>query len=194
MNAHSLSIGPIQSVPALRSVPEESLPPLRALCIRAPCTARAVGATPVLVGLIPRACSNEHAEVACASIRGLWLRQSTLCFSVSKDEEYVGLRIHQGEVVADLGARSHNFLLLTLARHRLADASEGHPETTCGWTDLDELGRDPSMATPKLNVDVFRIRRHLLSRGVRDAEAIIERRPGCRQLRIGAGRISIVAV
>jgi hypothetical protein len=45
------------------------------------------------------------------------------------------------------------------------------------------------MASPQLNVDVFRIRKQFADKGVLDAATLVERRP--RQLRIGTGRISI---
>jgi hypothetical protein len=92
----------------------------------------------------------------------------------------------------DLGARAHNYLLLTLARHRLADAAEGHSEDACGWICLDAFSHDPSMSAPRVNMDVFRLRRQLASRGVADAVRIVERRT--RQLRIGTGRISIAVL
>jgi hypothetical protein len=121
----------------------------------------------------------------------LVLRDLVLSFSVSRDEEYVHLAvIHRGGAI-DLGARTRNYLLLTLARRRLVDAAEGLPETTCGWVYHADLEHDPSMAPPQLNIDVFRLRKQFASVGVVDAADIIERRPRTRQLRIGTGRIAI---
>jgi hypothetical protein len=92
-----------------------------------------------------------------------------------------------------MGARAHNYLLLTLARHRLKDEEEeeGMAEAACGWVYQEDLAHDPSMAPPQLNVDVFRIRRHFASVGVVDAANIIERRPRTRELRIGTRFLSI---
>jgi len=119
------------------------------------------------------------------------LEQLRLSFSVAKDEEYVNLHAISERSNVDLGERSHNFLLLTLARQRLADASRGLPDTSCGWIYVDELAHDPSMAPPRLNLDVLRIRRHLTSHGIIGAANVIERRRSTRQLRLGTGRISI---
>jgi hypothetical protein len=117
-----------------------------------------------------------------------------LAFSVSLDEEHVGLEATSGGATFDLGTRTHNYLLLTLARQRLKDAQDGLPETTCGWVDQDVLSRDPSMAPPQLNIDVFRIRKQFAAFGVIDAANIVERRPRTRQLRIGTGLLSVVQV
>jgi hypothetical protein len=55
--------------------------------------------------------------------------------------------------------------------------------------DLEDLAHDPRMAPPQLNVDVFRLRRQFADKGVVDAAAIVERRPG--QLRVGTGKVVI---
>jgi FHA domain len=117
-----------------------------------------------------------------------------LTFTVSRNEEHVELRATCGDRRMDLGGRAFHYLLLTLARHRLGDAAEGFPETSCGWVHVEELGRDPAMAPPRLNVDVHRIREHFGKHGVLDAAKIIERRQGSRELRIGTGNVSIVTV
>ncbi len=118
----------------------------------------------------------------------------SLLFSVSRDEEHVALNVTCGSKSFDLGARTHNYLLLTLARRRLADMAQGLPETSCGWIYLEDLAHDPSMAPPQLNIDVFRIRKQFASVGVVDAAAVVERRPRTKQLRIGVARLSIVVV
>jgi len=114
-----------------------------------------------------------------------------LSFSVSRDEEHVELQVRCGGRTFDMGARTHNYLLLTLARRRLADAAEGTPETSCGWIYQEDLAHDPSMAPPQLNIDVFRIRKQFAAIGVIDAANIIERRPRTRQLRIGTALITV---
>jgi hypothetical protein len=114
-----------------------------------------------------------------------------LSFSVSRDEEYVELRATCDGRTFDLGARTHHYLLLTLARRRLEDAAQGLPETSCGWVYQEDLARDPSMAAPQLNLDVFRIRKQFAALGLPDAANIVERRPRTRQLRIGTFHIHI---
>ena len=123
---------------------------------------------------------------------GLHLRHLRLVFSVSRDEEYVELRACCEPSVFDMGARKHNYLLLTLARRRLADATDRHSDANCGWVYQEELEHDPAMAPPKLNMDIFRIRRQFVGCHVVDAARIVERRPQTRQLRLGTGQIAIV--
>jgi hypothetical protein len=119
------------------------------------------------------------------------LRDATLRFSVSQDEESVRVHVVIDGETSDLGARSHNHLLLTLARRRLDDAAQKHPDAECGWTYLDELVRNPNMSESQLNIDVFRIRKHFAQLAVVDPAAIVERRPRLKQLRIGVSRIEI---
>jgi hypothetical protein len=117
-----------------------------------------------------------------------------LTFSVSSDEEHVQLHMVAGDRTFDMGCRTHNYLLLTLARQRIADCSRGFLETACGWLCLDDLAHDPTMEPARLNIDVFRIRKQFAAKGIVRAEAIIERRLRTRQLRIGTGRLSVVRV
>src|SRR6185503_2789403 len=49
---------------------------------------------------------------------GLEVRHLHLVLSVSRDEEHVRLQVQSGASTTDLGARTHNYLLLTLARRR----------------------------------------------------------------------------
>jgi hypothetical protein len=138
---------------------------------------------------IPKTAFTSPSHVLALEVQHL-----QLTFSVSKDEEYVHLQISCGGAIFDLGTRGHNYLLLTLARQRLEDATEGLPESTCGWIYQEDLSHDPSMVPPQLNIDVFRIRKQFAAIGVLDPANIIERRPRTRQLRVGSGRIAIVRV
>ena len=122
----------------------------------------------------------------------LALRHVHLVFTVSRDETRVHVQMHVGGRTIDLGARAYHFLLVTLARQRLADRLEGHGEAACGWIDHEDLAHDPRMSGPQLNIDVFRIRKQFESAGVIDAVGIIERRPMSRQLRIGVEKLTVV--
>jgi len=120
------------------------------------------------------------------------VHSAKLHFSVSRDEEHVTLRMESDGATVSMGARAHNYLLLTLARRRLADVARGLPEATCGWTYQDDLARDMATASTQLiNLDVFRIRKQFAAAGVADAANVIERRSGTGQLRIGTGLLSI---
>ncbi len=120
------------------------------------------------------------------------VRDLQLRFSVSRDEEHVRLEMSRPGHDVDMGSRKHNYLLLTLARHRLEEEVQGVPATSCGWIDQEELAHDPSMKPPQLNIDVFRIREQFAKAGVVDAAGIIERRSG--QLRVGPVRVTITTL
>jgi hypothetical protein len=117
-----------------------------------------------------------------------------LSFSVSRDEEFVELRILSDGRTLDVGTRAFNYQLLTLARRRLADAKAGIPETSCGWVYLDDLAKDLNVTHQQINVDVWRIRKSCEALGIADAASIVERRPPTRQLRIGTGKFTIAVV
>lgn len=122
----------------------------------------------------------------------LEVRHLQLSFSVSRDEEHVSLRMTCGGRSFDLGARSHNYLLLTLARRRLEDSAEGHPETSCGWVYQEDLAAGLDAGTSQVNLEVYRLRQQFGGLGVVDAANIVERRPRTRQLRIGTPHLVVV--
>jgi hypothetical protein len=119
------------------------------------------------------------------------LQEFTLVFSVSLDEEYVRLHLVSSHLTLDLGARNHNYLLLTLARRLLRDVKDGMSDVTCGWVLLNDWSHDPSTCSLRLNIHVHRIRRQFASRRIVDAETIIERRVQNRQMRLGTTRVRI---
>jgi hypothetical protein len=123
---------------------------------------------------------------------GLEVEFLQLTFSVSANEEHVHLQMSCAGQNVDMGSRSRNYLLLTLARRRLEDVTAGLPETACGWVNQDDYPNDPMMAPAQVNLDVFRIRKQFQKVGVTDAARIIERRPRTRQLRIGTGHLAVV--
>jgi len=113
-----------------------------------------------------------------------------LRFAVSLDEEHVELVAEQAGRTIELGSRTHNYLLLTLARARLSDHGAGVPEPACGWVYQDELLEALKIPATQLNIDVFRIRRHVAKAGLQHFE-VVERRPKTRQLRIGTGGLEV---
>ena len=119
------------------------------------------------------------------------LRTVRLVFSVSTDEEHVELLVDWPTHKVDLGSRTHNYILLTLARHRLEDASAGVPATACGWVYQDDLVRALGTSPTQLNVDIFRIRKQFAALDLGETAAVIERRPRTRQLRIGVQNLLV---
>jgi hypothetical protein len=119
------------------------------------------------------------------------LEDLSLHFSVSLDEEHVELRGESPKRVVPLGSRGHNYLLLTLARQRLADAERGLADTACGWMLQDQVIEWLKTSAQQLNLDVHRIRVQFAEAGVIGAANIIERRQRARQLRIGVGHLVV---
>jgi hypothetical protein len=113
---------------------------------------------------------------------------------VSRDGEHVTARLmQQGGVARELEYRAHLFLLVALARRRLADAAQEHlPESEHGWMYRDELFQELAIdGRELLNLWIHRVRQQLAKVGVRGAGAVIERRAGAQQLRIGLRKLCI---
>jgi hypothetical protein len=120
------------------------------------------------------------------------IRQLHLDFTVSLDEEHVRLVATLDGQRLDLGARTHHYTLLTLARCRQQDATDPDlPESSRGWITTDQLTRQLGSSETKLSVEICRIRQQLSKHGLSDAADIIERRRGSGQLRIGVGDFTI---
>jgi hypothetical protein len=139
-------------------------------------------------------CGVEPPTNVCDDCASRRLQESGLAFCVSANEEYVHLSLRIGGRAFDLGARNHNYLLLTLARRRLRDKGAGVSDDGCGWVDLDEWSHDATLCPPRLNLDVFRIRKQFAAHGVVDAHGVIERRLPTRQIRLGVAHVHIARV
>ncbi|MFT5454158.1 MAG: hypothetical protein ACI9K2_000634 [Myxococcota bacterium] len=112
-----------------------------------------------------------------------------VAFAVSRDEEHVEVRVQHGAVAHLLPARAHAYLLLTLARARLA-----HDDTSVqeqGWQDAVMLQGMLGLDRRALNVQVYRARKDFSKLGIPGGAKIIERRPGAGTLRIGVGALTI---
>lgn len=112
-------------------------------------------------------------------------------FHVSANEEHVQIVAELASYSCDLGDRSFNYLLLTLARQRLQDREDGLPEARCGWIHQEDLANALKMSSLSINTHVHRIRKHVAQIGVVDAANTVERRTRARELRIGVRRIQI---
>jgi FHA domain len=115
----------------------------------------------------------------------------TLCFDVSSDEDFVELSLEYPERKVRLGSRSHNYLMLTLARQRLLDRAAALAEASCGWMDKEELADGLKMTPQQVDGEVFRIRKHFSQHGLPQASSIIERRPRTKQIRLGVSLLRI---
>ena len=103
--------------------------------------------------------------------------------------ETLRLTVFSGDTQQEVPPRANHYLLLTLARARVADHADGVSALLAGWRDVDELCRALAVDTNQLNVDVQRLRTQLAQFEV--PEAVIERRPREGRMRIGVSRLVI---
>jgi pSer/pThr/pTyr-binding forkhead associated (FHA) protein len=120
---------------------------------------------------------------------GTALEMVHLQLAVSRDEETVRVTVVTGEGAKLLPARSYHYMLLTLARAWLNDAS--HPSAERGWVDREALCKMLATDLNKLNVDIHRARKQFATLGIEGAGNLVERRPGTGELRIGARSIEV---
>jgi hypothetical protein len=118
-------------------------------------------------------------------------RAPTLKFVVSSDEDFVELSMEYENKRVALGSRAHNYLLLTLARQKLADAADQVPAPSCGWMDKDQLAGGLRMTPQQIDGEIFRIRRHFASHGVPESSNVVERRERTRLIRLGLDRVLV---
>jgi hypothetical protein len=115
-----------------------------------------------------------------------------LRFLVSRDEDHVEVEVHCRGAIVQLPPRAHDYLLLTLARVRLADQqNEAISDGESGWVHPDDLMRMLRTNENHLNVAVYRARRQFAETKVVSAATLIERRADSRQLRIGVRTLKI---
>jgi len=114
-----------------------------------------------------------------------------LTFRVSRDEEHVEVEGRLGERVLDLGARTHHYLMLVLARRRLEERDAGEDDAAAGWVHALELCEMLKLDDSAVNLQVFRARKQLAKHGVPGAARLVERRPDSRELRIGVGDLVV---
>lgn len=116
--------------------------------------------------------------------RPIWLR-----FKVSRDEEYVEINVEDGDKQTLLRPRSFNYLLLTLARHRLNDSDL--PATSRGWVEQDDLATSLRIEPRTINVQLYRARQALGQVRVDLATSLVERRNRTGQLRFGLDTVLV---
>lgn len=116
----------------------------------------------------------------------------TLEFFVSRDGEHIDIKFTERGVVHELEYRAHFAMLLALARSRLADASQPHlSRSEHGWMYREQLIEELDVDLQLLNLWIHRARQQLAKAGIRAAGAMIERRAGTQQVRIGVERLVV---
>lgn len=136
---------------------------------------------------LPAGCAGTWEDGAAPVLVG----SLRLRFTVSRDEEQVELVAWAGERRIDLQVRAHHYLLLTLARRRLADRQAGVAAADEGWVRQDDLRAMLRLGEDHLSITIHRARTQLGKAGVADAAAVVERRPGTRLLRIGVAALEV---
>ncbi len=114
-----------------------------------------------------------------------------LHFAHTPDEEYIELTAIAGPRRLNLHARNHNYVLLLLARARLAHQASALPPEEQGWIHQERLLEMLRIDSSHLNITIHRARVHLAQCGLRGAANLVERRKGTRQMRIGVARVSV---
>lgn len=115
----------------------------------------------------------------------LRMQEACLVLSHSLNEEHVQLALDTKTGCIDLGDRQHNYLVLVLARARLADQARSMPETACGWVAAEVLASQLKVSREHLNLQIFRIRKQFGAVGFEAPGAVIERRASTYELRLG---------
>ncbi|MCO4772021.1 MAG: FHA domain-containing protein [Deltaproteobacteria bacterium] len=131
------------------------------------------------------------AELQEISITENTTRRMKLDFGVSADEEYIELTADVGGTSRRLAPRVHHYLLLVLARRRLADAAEGVAESEQGWVYTNDLRKGLRITANQYYVMTHRLRREVEDLGVVDASRLVEKRTTSRQVRIGVPDLTV---
>ncbi|MRG93557.1 FHA domain-containing protein [Polyangium spumosum] len=125
-----------------------------------------------------------------SDIRSPALENIHLRLAVSQNEEQVAATVVMGGREAELPARTHHYLLVTLARAWLEDHDA--PAAKRGWLGRDALCRMLATDMNKVNVDIHRARKQLAVLGVQNAAGLVERRASTGEIRIGVRSVEVV--
>jgi hypothetical protein len=131
-------------------------------------------------------------RTAEAAGRGEPAGDLALTFRVSRDEEYVEMRVATGGGSHTLPPRAHHYVLLTLARARLGDTAPSEDDR--GWVHTDLLLRQLRMNSNQLHVSLHRARKEFAALGLGEGRPLLERRPIAHQVRIAATELRVEAI
>lgn len=143
-----------------------------------------VDGEPWILDLPQRTSSTVDGSAGALTLSSIALR-----FAVSRNEERVDITVVCPDRDIELPARSHHYLLVTLARARLAAAAS--PPADRGWLERDELCRMLATDELHLNVEVCRARKQFSALGIEGAASIVDRRMGTGRLRLGVERVDV---
>lgn len=112
-------------------------------------------------------------------------------FNLSMDEEHATLSIQTPVGVINLGARTHHYLTLLLARYKADEVASKVDETEQGWVYTEQLAKDLGLAETHVNIQIYRARKQFESAFDTqiDTENFIQRRRG--KVRLGATNFKV---
>ncbi len=139
---------------------------------------------------LPACVANEETELTPAGADHE-LERFVLEFDVSDNEESVRLSLIGQHERIHLPERAFHYVLLVLARARLADVAAGKDGRSAGWVARDDLLARLGASPEALNVDIHRARRQLADAGLTSASGIVERRHGAAELRLGTEAVVV---
>jgi hypothetical protein len=115
-----------------------------------------------------------------------------LHFRVSSDEEHVEVKAELAGHETLVPSRVHHYLLLTLARCRLADMKQ-NPEATAahGWVHPEQISKMLRKSALHINVEIYRARQQFAELGFAGAVKIIERRRDTGEIRLGCAGLTV---
>ena len=120
------------------------------------------------------------------------LPETRLLFQVSPDEEHVALTVEHAGSSHGIAHRSHNYMLLLLARARLRDQRASQLQhSEHGWLETKQLADMMRTNSEQINVWIFRARAQFHKLAPSLSDRLVERRPSSAQLRIGFGSLII---
>lgn len=142
---------------------------------------------------LPVASRTEEVLPTWDSAVGPRLENATLHFVPSADQEQVDARLTWPGGALPLSSRAHLFLMLELARARLADAAAGVGPAEAGWRYVDELQRALKLEPAVFNLHLFRAREQLTQAGVDGAGRLFERRRQSGQIRLAVEHVTVTS-
>jgi hypothetical protein len=140
---------------------------------------------------LPPSDRSESSTVRTVDSNSLDIEEAALRFDVSSDEETVRIIVESWRGREQLAPRTYHYMLLTMARARLADRARGVPEAECGWTTVAALADMLKLDVERVNVDICRARKQLALLEVGNAAHLFERRARSGLLRIGVAQLQI---
>ena len=89
------------------------------------------------------------------------VRDLHITLHMTIDEESTHAEVQFRGAVADLGYRSHHYLVAHLARVRAAHNATDYDKSSAGWVEKEQLCRDLGISVNHLNLQIHRAQQHI---------------------------------